>query len=169
MHLPESRDEKLAPPGDDAAVMEATAHTIALLRQGKLRLRQRPGPQNALGLVKFLFPNDQNVYMHGTPAKALFSQTRRDFSHGCVRIEDPATLAEWTLNDQPEWTRDRIVSAINGMHSVHVPVLEPIQVILFYTTAAVMPEDDTIHFAEDIYQHDARLAEALARRRSPSN
>ncbi len=156
-------------PGDDALLVDATADNIALLRQGTLRFRQRPGPQNALGLVKFVFPNDENVYMHGTPAQALFSQTRRDFSHGCVRVEDPVALAEWVLSDQPEWTRDRIISAMNGTESIHVRLLQPIQVILFYTTAAVMPEDGTIRFSEDIYRHDAKLDEALARRRSPLN
>lgn len=156
-------------PGDDALPVDATAESIALLRREKLRLRQRPGPNNALGLVKFLFPNDENVYMHGTPAQALFSQHRRDFSYGCVRVEDPVALAEWTLNDQPGWTRDLIVAAMNGTQSIHVRLLQPVQVILFYTTAAVMPEDGTIRFAEDIYRHDAKLDEALARRRSLLN
>ena len=133
---------------------------------GTLRLRQRPGPQNALGLVKFVFPNAENVYMHGTPAPALFSRSRRDFSHGCVRVENPIALAEWALKEQPEWTRDRIVSAMNGTQSIHVLLPRPIQVILFYTTAAVMPDDGTIHFAEDIYLHDALLDRALAQRRS---
>jgi murein L,D-transpeptidase YcbB/YkuD len=129
-------------------------------------LRQRPGPQNALGLVEFVFPNAENVYMHGTPAPALFSRSRRDFSHGCVRVANPTALAEWALKEQPEWTRDRIVSAMNGTQSIHVLLPRPIQVVLFYTTAAVMPDDGTIHFAEDIYLHDALLDRALARRRS---
>ena len=74
------------------------------LRAGALRVRQRPGPHNALGLVKFIFPNDDNVYLHGTPAQPLFARSRRDFSHGCVRVEDPAALAQWVLADQPGWT-----------------------------------------------------------------
>ena len=150
-------------PGDDAQAVAGTAENLALLRQGALRVRQRPGPRNALGLVKFVFPNQENVYMHGTPAQELFSRSRRDFSHGCVRVEDPVALAEWALKDRPEWTRDRILSAMTGTQSLHVKLLRPIQVILFYTTAAVMPEDGTIHFAEDIYLHDARLDRALAR------
>jgi murein L,D-transpeptidase YcbB/YkuD len=150
-------------PGDDAQAVAGTAENLALLRQGALRVRQRPGPRNALGLVKFVFPNQENVYMHGTPAQELFSRSRRDFSHGCVRVEDPVALAEWALKDRPEWTRDRILSAMTGTQSLHVKLLRPIQVILFYTTAAVMPEDGTIHFAEDIYLHDARLERALAR------
>jgi L,D-transpeptidase YcbB len=153
-------------PGDDARVVADTPENLARLRQGTLRLRQRPGPHNALGLVKFVFPNTENVYMHGTPAQALFSRSRRDFSHGCVRVENPIALAAWALNELPEWTRDRIVSAMNGTQSLHVPLPRPIQVVLFYTTAAVMPDDGTIHFAEDIYLHDAVLDRALARERS---
>jgi len=152
--------------GDDARVVAGTAEDLALLRQGALRVRQRPGPRNALGLIKFVFPNEENVYMHGTPAHALFSRSRRDFSHGCVRVGDPVALAEWALRDRPEWTRDRILSAMTGPQSLQVKLLGPVQVILFYTTAAVMPEDGTIRFAEDIYLHDARLDRALARPRS---
>src|SRR6185436_16464975 len=154
-------------PGDDARVVAATAENLARLRQGALRVRQRPGPGNALGLVKFVFPNEENVYMHGTPAQELFSRSRRDFSHGCVRVEDPVALAEWVLNDRPEWTRDGILAAMNGTQPVHVTLARPIHVILFYTTAAVMPEDGTIHFVEDIYRHDERLARALAHAQVP--
>ena len=150
-------------PGDDARAVAGTAENIALLRQGALRVRQRPGSRNALGLVKFVFPNNENVYMHGTPAPALFRRSRRDFSHGCVRVEDPAALAAWALADRPEWTRDRIDAAMTGSQSVRVKLVRPIQVILFYTTAAVMPEDGTIRFTEDIYLHDARLGRALVR------
>jgi murein L,D-transpeptidase YcbB/YkuD len=150
-------------PGDNAQPVEATAENLVLLRQGALRLRQRPGPDNSLGLVKFVFPNEENVYMHGTPAQALFSRSRRDFSHGCVRVEDPVALAEGVLKERPEWTHDRILSAMAGTESLHVSLPRPIQVILFYTTAVVMPEDGTIHFADDIYRHDARLDRELAR------
>ena len=149
-------------PGDNAQPVETTTDNLGLLRQGTLRIRQRPGPHNALGLVKFVFPNQENVYMHGTPAQALFSRSRRDFSHGCVRVENPVALAEWALKENPEWTRDRIVSAMAATPSAHVRLPRPIQVILFYTTAVVMPEDGTIHFVDDIYRHDARLDRALA-------
>jgi murein L,D-transpeptidase YcbB/YkuD len=148
-------------PGDEARAIAVNADNIALLRQGALRVRQRPGPKNALGLIKFVFPNTENVYMHGTPAQALFSRSRRDFSHGCVRVEDPVALAEWVLAGRPDWTRERILSAMAGTQSIRVPVTQPIPVILYYTTAAVMPEDGTIHFAEDIYGHDAALDRAL--------
>ena len=148
--------------GDNAQRVEPTADTFAGLRKGVLRVRQRPGAQNALGLIKFVFPNQEDVYMHGTPAQALFARSRRDFSHGCVRVADPVALAAWVLGDLPEWTRERILAAISGTRTIHVALPQPIQVILFYTTAAVMPEDGTIRFAEDIYHHDAKLDRALA-------
>ena len=81
---------------------------------GKLYLRQRPGPSNSLGLAKFIFPNAEDVYMHGTPAQQLFSRVRRDFSHGCIRLEDPARFAEWVLRDNPEWPRAKIDAAMQG-------------------------------------------------------
>ena len=146
---------------DDAHAEADTAENHALLRQGVLRLRQRPGPRNSLGLVKFVFPNDANVYMHGTPAQELFGRSRRDFSHGCVRVEDPAALATWVLKNEPAWNQERILTAMAGRTSQRVDLANPIQVILFYVTAVVMPEDGTIHFAEDIYRHDLRLDRAL--------
>ncbi|HET6958230.1 MAG TPA: L,D-transpeptidase family protein, partial [Vicinamibacterales bacterium] len=162
-YLTRENMEIVSGPGDDAQAVPETAENVSLLRQGRLRVRQRPGPKNALGLVKFVFPNAENVYMHGTPAQELFSRSRRDFSHGCVRVEDPVALAEWALKERPEWTRARILAAMSGTQTIHVSLLQPIRVILFYTTAAVMPDDGTIHFAEDIYAHDAALDRALAR------
>ncbi|HEX7140208.1 MAG TPA: L,D-transpeptidase family protein, partial [Vicinamibacterales bacterium] len=150
--------------GDSAPVVDLTADAIGGLRRGVLRVRQRPGPQNSLGLIKFEFPNEESVYMHGTPAQALFARPRRDFSHGCVRIEDPVRLAQWVLNDDVRWNRERIVAATTGWSSVRADVPQPIQVILFYTTAAVMPDDGSVRFAADIYGHDARLDRALERR-----
>lgn len=162
-YLRRQRMEIVQGPGDDARPVAATAENIALVARGSLRLRQRPGPRNALGLVKFVFPNDESVYLHGTPSQELFSRTRRDFSHGCVRVEDPVALAAWALGDQPEWTTDRILDAMSGDESRRVNLTRPVQVILFYVTSVVMPEDGTIRFAEDIYRHDARLDRALAR------
>jgi murein L,D-transpeptidase YcbB/YkuD len=147
--------------GDDAHPVDASDANIALLRQGALRVRQRPGPKNSMGLVKFLLANDDNVYLHGTPATKLFSQPRRDFSHGCVRLEDPVGLARWVLSDQPRWTRERIEEAMAGSRPLRVDLSRPIPVILFYMTAMVMPADDSLHFASDIYGHDAALARAL--------
>ncbi len=149
--------------GDDATPVDASGESIARLRRGELRVRQRPGPANSLGLVKFVFPNDANVYLHGTPAPQLFAHARRDFSHGCVRVEDPVGLAEWVLKEQPEWTRARILAAMDAP-TRRVDLLRPIRVVFFYMTAVVMPEDGTIRFADDIYRHDARLDRELARR-----
>jgi murein L,D-transpeptidase YcbB/YkuD len=148
-------------PGDDARVVPLSAESLDGLRQGRLRVRQRPGPRNALGLVKFVFPNDEGVYMHGTPTPQLFGRPRRDFSHGCVRVEDPVGLAEWLLRDQPAWTRARIEAAMNGPAPLRVNLTKPLQVVLFYLTAVVMPQDGRVHFANDVYGHDARLARAL--------
>jgi murein L,D-transpeptidase YcbB/YkuD len=156
--------EIVAGPGDDARVMELTEDALEGLRRGRLRVRQRPGPKNALGLVKFVFPNDDNIYLHSTPAPQLFGRARRDFSHGCVRVEDPVALAQWLLRDQPAWTRDRIVAAMEGATPVRVNLAQPLQVVLFYLTAVVMPQDGTVHFTDDVYGYDAKLRQALQRR-----
>ena len=163
-YLRRQRMEIVRGPGDDATPEGITAESIAALRQGTLRVRQQPGPGNSLGLVKFVFPNDEAVYMHGTPLPQLFAQSSRDFSHGCVRVADPIALAEWVLQDQDgaTWGRDRILAATAGSQPLLVKLAQPIQVILFYTTAAVMPEDGAIRFADDIYGHDARLDRVLA-------
>lgn len=150
--------------GDDARVVPPVEANLALLQQGVLRLRQRPGPGNALGLVKFVFPNNANVYLHGTPSTDLFHRTRRDFSHGCVRVEDPVALAAWVLQELPTWTPARIEAAMSGQRPLRVDLQQPVTVLLFYTTAFVSPEDGSLHFADDIYGHDARLDQALRSR-----
>ena len=100
--------------GNDVKALPATAENIEKVRQGKLELRQRPGPKNALGEVKFIFPNEHNVYLHSTPAKGLFAKDRRDFSHGCIRVAKPVELAQWVLEDQPEWDLSAIETAMNA-------------------------------------------------------
>ena len=161
-YLERQRMELVAGPGDDAPVVAADADGLAALATGAVRLRQRPGPHNSLGLVKFLFPNDDSVYMHGTPAPALFAHDRRDFSHGCIRVEDPARLAAWVLDGVAGWTAPRIRQAMDGAANTRVDVAAPIDVVLFYLTAAVDPVDGALRFADDIYGHDAALARALA-------
>lgn len=146
--------------GDDATPVPPTPEHIAALAEGRLRVRQRPGPRNALGLIKFMFPNNENVYLHDTPAPELFSWTRRDFSHGCVRVERPADLAAWVLRDVPGWDRERITRTMQEGHSTRVDLRSPIPVLLFYTTAIVQP-DGTVQFFADLYEHDARLERAL--------
>src|SRR5205085_1622444 len=113
------------------------AATLARLRSYDLSIRQKPGPNNALGLVKFMFPNQNNVYLHSTPSQTLFSRSRRDFSHGCIRVEDPARLAAWVLRDQPEWTPEKITAAMNGKDPKTVVLARPIPVLIIYTTAVV--------------------------------
>ncbi len=123
------------------------------------RVRQRPGPDNALGLVKFVFPNPFDVYLHDTPQKEYFARSRRDFSHGCMRVAEAAALAEFVLG----WDRERIEAAMTtGPDDRRVSLLEEVAVYVVYTTAAV--EDRRIFFFDDIYGHDATLARALANR-----
>lgn len=131
------------------------------LRSGEFNIRQKPGPNNALGLIKFMFPNPYNVYMHGTPATELFSRARRDFSHGCIRVEDPVALAAWVLRGKPEWTVERIRAAMNGDQTFQVNLDHPIPVLILYSTAVVEP-DGEVHFFEDIYGLDATLEKVLA-------
>ena len=130
------------------------------LRSGRLRLRQTPGPKNSLGLVKFVFPNPYGVYMHGTPAVSLFSQARRDFSHGCIRVEKPEDLAEWVLRDESGWPRYHIGEAMMGSESITVKLKRPIQVVTTYVTAVVL-DNGEVHFYDDIYGKDAALEEEL--------
>jgi L,D-transpeptidase YcbB len=147
---------------DDAGrVQDVNADTVARVRKGSLRVRQKPGTSNALGLVKFLFPNDNNVYLHSTPQQALFARARRDFSHGCVRVEDPAALAEWVLREKPEWTKEKVKAALEGKRDdMYVNLEKPITVKITYQTV-VAQADGTVHFYDDIYGHDAKLVAAL--------
>ena len=138
-----------------------TDEVISGLRSGALSIRQLPGPKNALGLVKFIFPNQYNVYMHGTPEQELFARSRRDFSHGCIRVEDPVALAAWVLRDKPEWTVDRIRATMNGDTTVQVNLNKPVPVLILYSTAVVEP-DGEVRFFDDIYGYDASLARVLA-------
>jgi L,D-transpeptidase YcbB len=139
-----------------------SSDAIQQLRAGKLFVRQKPGPKNSLGLVKFLFPNSYNVYMHDTPATQLFSQSRRDFSHGCVRLGKPDELAAWVLRDNPGWTPERIHAAMNGTTTQQVNLAHPIPVLIVYATVIVL-EDGQVHFYDDIYHHDPELEKALAK------
>jgi len=135
---------------------------LAQLRAGKLMVRQKPGPKNALGLVKFIFPNDQNVYLHSTPSQALFAESRRDFSHGCIRVEDPKALAEWVLRNNPGWPREKVDAAFAAGKQQQVNLPSPIPVLIVYGTA-VTKEDGKTYFFDDIYGNDKKL-ETLFRR-----
>jgi murein L,D-transpeptidase YcbB/YkuD len=138
------------------------------LKTGEWLLRQKPGSQNSLGLVKFELPNPYDIYLHGTPAQALFAKNRRDFSHGCIRVEDPVALAVWVLRGNPEWNEERIRSAMNGEATLRVNLREPIPVWILYGTA-VVGEDGEVHFLEDIYGHDAALERALEKERADTS
>lgn len=130
-----------------------------------LRLRQEPGKKNALGQIKFMFPNKFAVYLHDTPQRSLFNEVQRDFSSGCIRVEDARSLAAYLLSDKAGWSRQRLLKALEtGMRQVvHVP--NPITIHLNYMTAWV-DENGHLQFREDIYQRDRQLDDAL-RHRSP--
>jgi L,D-transpeptidase YcbB len=142
------------------ATQGVETNMLRQLRAGKLRLRQRPGEQNALGLVKFVFPNEQDVYLHGTPAQSLFGKPRRDFSHGCIRVEHVEELAGWVLRNQPGWTADRIREAMNGETTLRVNLDKPIPVLIVYGTAVVTASGE-VHFFDDIYGYDAELERVI--------
>jgi murein L,D-transpeptidase YcbB/YkuD len=146
--------------GDTGPALPATPANIARVARGELGIRQRPGPRNSLGLAKFIFPNDHNVYFHGTPATELFSRARRDFSHGCIRLEDPARLAVWVLRDPEKWSLEKVRRAMDVPSSQRVNFSRPLPVVIYYTTAIVRPGRG-VEFYEDIYGHDARLERAL--------
>jgi murein L,D-transpeptidase YcbB/YkuD len=124
---------------------------------GLPNIRQRPGPGNALGKVKFLFPNSFNIYLHDTPAKSLFEKDKRAFSHGCIRVREPEKLANYVLRNQPEWTPEKIEAAMNSGEEKFVKVKNPIPVVITYYTAWV-DENGQLNFREDIYGHDEKLA-----------
>ena len=132
--------------GEVAEDQTVSEHMLSKLETGELRLRQKPGPKNTLGLVKFVFPNEYGIYMHDTSARWLFAPERRDFSHGCVRLEKPEELAEWVLSQQSGWSRDRIVAAMQGTESISVKVKRPIQVVTMYSTASVMKNGEVRFF-----------------------
>ncbi|WP_162054246.1 L,D-transpeptidase family protein [Pontibacter pamirensis] len=124
------------------------------------RIRQRPGPNNSLGRVKFIFPNEYAVYLHDTPANHLFDERDRDFSHGCVRVERPADLATYLLQDKPGWDASRVRSAMNASNQQRVDLEESVPVYLVYFTTWV-EADGTVHFRDDLYGHDNALAQQL--------
>ena len=147
-------------------VVEALApEMLDAVHAGRARIRQRPGPRNALGDIKFVFPNRENIYLHHTPSVHLFERDRRDFSHGCIRVEQPVALAMFVLRDMPDWTEARIRQAMTAGNPSTVRLAEPIPVVIAYATAIV--RDGRIHFFDDIYGHDRALDAALSQPRPP--
>ncbi len=124
------------------------------------RFRQDPGPHNSLGRIKFMFPNKFDVYLHDTPERGLFKRAARDFSSGCIRVEKPLELAEYVLRDDPEWSRERLLAAIEAQETQVVSLRKPLSVHLLYWTAW-LAEDGRAQFRQDIYLRDAALYRAL--------
>ncbi len=148
-----------ADPVFDAAKLDAVL-------VGRLRIRQRPGPLNPLGDIKFVFPNRESIYLHHTPSVQLFERARRDFSHGCIRVEQPVALAGFALQGAPGWTEERVRDAMQQSGTPQtVALAAPVPVLIAYGTALV--KDAQVHFFDDLYGHDRALDAALRRERSP--
>jgi murein L,D-transpeptidase YcbB/YkuD len=134
-------------------VVQPTAENLAGVAGGTMRLRQRPGADNALGAVKFVLPNPHSVYLHDTPQRSLFSRSRRAFSHGCVRVADPQALAQFALQDDAGWTAERILQAMAGSEPLRVDLREPVRVYIVYGTAIAKANGEVLFF-EDVYGLD---------------
>ncbi|MGX5818341.1 L,D-transpeptidase family protein [Chitinophaga lutea] len=136
-------------------------HNMEMSGSGNnISVRQKPGPSNSLGRVKFLFPNEYNIYLHDTPSKGLFNETKRSFSHGCIRVQEPKRLAEWILRKDSSWTEAKIDAAMNANKEKYVTVKEKIPVFIGYFTAWV-DSQGRLNFRDDVYGHDAKLAKQM--------
>ncbi|HLO80362.1 MAG TPA: L,D-transpeptidase family protein [Chitinophagaceae bacterium] len=124
------------------------------------KIRQKPGPNNSLGLVKFLFPNSFNIYLHDTPSKSLFKEDKRAFSHGCIRVSEPYELAQYLLRNDPSWTPEKITTAMNSGKEQYVTLKKTVPVYLVYFTAFVDPRGK-LNFRDDIYARDQAVKEML--------
>jgi len=124
------------------------------------RVRQRPGPENSLGLVKFIFPNANNIYLHDTPSKSLFNEDERAFSHGCIRVAKPAELALKLLGYDPAWTAEKIKAAMNGGAERYIQLKKRTPVYIGYFTAFVNSKG-LLNFRDDIYGRDPALLSLL--------
>ena len=140
-------------------------HLEAVLHAG-WRIRQRPGSRNALGDIKFVFPNRDNIYLHHTPTVQLFQRDRRDFSHGCIRVESPVALAQFVFGDDPAWTEEAIREAMAQGESHTVRLAQPLPVLIAYST--VLVKGGRVFFFPDLYGHD-RLLDAALRQRTATN
>lgn len=142
---------------------DVTPAMLQQVRVGKLSVRQPPGPDNSLGLVKFIFPNEHSVYIHDTPkGEDMFAGRNRSYSHGCIHAEEPAKLAAWLLRTAPGWNLERVENAMqHGRDDVRVNLPAPVPVLIVYQTV-VVDEDGTVRFFHDIYGHDAELKDELA-------
>lgn len=123
-------------------------------------IRQKSGAKNALGKVKFIFPNEHSIYMHDTPSKSFFENTTRAQSHGCIRLAEPQKMAEWVLRNNPEWTTKKIVEAMNKGSEVYAKITPPLPVIIGYFTSWVDTKGN-LNFRPDIYERDLSMAKKL--------
>ncbi len=145
--------------GSGQTVNALSSENLDAVLHGGWRIRQRPGPKNALGDIKFIFPNNDNIYLHHTPAPKLFERVRRDFSHGCIRVEEPVALAQFVLHDEPDWTEDRIRQAMEKGESNTLRLAQALPVLIAYSTVIVKKE--RVFFYADLYGHDRLLDQAL--------
>ena len=140
-----------------------TDYTAKQVAQGAVMVREKPGPKNSLGLVKFIFPNQYDIYLHSTPAVSLFDQTRRDFSHGCIRVQKPADLAAWVLKGQGDWDLDKVQEAMNsGPDNKTVSLKTPLPIVIFYLTA-IIEDGGEVHFFDDIYGYDSEMQKVFSK------
>jgi murein L,D-transpeptidase YcbB/YkuD len=145
----------------DAKGKQVDPSTVDWKKDGmKYIIRQQPGAQNALGKVKFMFPNKHNVYLHDTPSKDLFNRDQRLFSSGCIRVEKAKELSQLLLNDMPSWTEERINNAMHKNNEQTVVLKSPVGVYIYYLTAWSTPNEQ-IHFREDVYKRDDEIFHAL--------
>lgn len=145
--------------GKGGVIAVLSGENLDAVLRGQLRLRQRPGPRNALGNIKFVLPNSSNIFLHHTPAPQLFQRVRRDLSHGCIRVEEPVALAQFVLQDNPAWTTERIRAAMERGQSSTLRLDSPLPVVIAYSTTIV--KNGKVHFLADLYGHDSLLAQAL--------
>jgi murein L,D-transpeptidase YcbB/YkuD len=158
-----SNQMELVPLAGGAPTQVIDASTLQGLQEGKYRVRQRPGPSNALGAVKFAMPNPDNIYLHSTSARELFKRTRRDLSHGCIRVEKPLELAQFSLARHSTLKPADIAAAMEPGPMKVATIKPPIPVVLFYTTA-ITDQSGKALFAQDIYERDPALEAALTGR-----
>jgi L,D-transpeptidase YcbB len=154
--------EVVTPKGDVVTDNQVSPEVLEGIKSLHLMVRQKPGDTNSLGLVKIIFPNPDNVYLHGTDAPELFTQDVRDFSHGCIRVEKPEDLVAWVLRNNPGWDLERVKATMNGeKNNLQVNLATRIPVLIVYGSATVN-EENQIRFFDDIYGYDAELDKALA-------
>jgi L,D-transpeptidase YcbB len=160
-YIAKNHFEVVTPKGEVVTDSEVSPEVLDGIKSLHLMVRQQPGPTNSLGLVKIIFPNPDNVYLHGTDAPGLFAQDIRDLSHGCIRVENPADLVAWVLRNNPGWDLERVKATMNGdKNSLQVNLVTRIPVLIVYGTATVN-EENQIRFFDDIYGYDAELEKAL--------